>query len=505
MSARRNCVARLGDTEVLGVDLGHCVAFKGIPYAEPPVGPLRWAAPRPKRLPPGRFSAEQFGLTSLQFILRDGEWSTHGTGEDCLYLNIWTPTTAPAKPLPVMVWIHGGSFTAGSPATPSLGGANFARDGVVLVNLGYRVGALGFTHFGRLFPQLAGSGNLGLLDQMAALEWVQKNIHAFGGDPQRITLMGCSAGSMSVGALLSRRDISTGVRRAVMESGAPMQVLDADVAESYAEVFCRHAGVAARDLDALLALTPEAILTAFVATSQACASRESDAPAYGIVYGPVIDGRTLERSPLQAWRDGAAAHVDLLIGSMAEEWKLFSAFHLPAGIVPEHADAQLGKLAARRNGAASELRAAYRRDGEALSDAELIDRVETDRWYRMPSIRFAEAQVRHNPNVWMYQFAWRSSVPGLGACHGMEQPFVFDNFLAPEVPNITGPNPPQALADIVHGAWTAFGSNGVPQNAAMPHWPRYDLARRATMRLDLPCNVVDDPQRVERQAWDGIL
>jgi para-nitrobenzyl esterase len=129
--------------------------------------------------------------------------------------------------------------------------------------------------------------------------------------------------------------------------------------------------------------------------------------------------------------------------------------------------------------------------------------METDRWYRMPAIRLAEAQLAHTPNVWMYQFAWRA--PALGACHGIDQPFVFDNFLPPETPDLTGPHPPEALADAMHGAWVAFGRRGDPQIDLMPAWPRYDQARRATMRLDVDSHVVEDPDRAQREAWAGVL
>ena len=240
--------------------------FAGIRYAEPPVGPLRFTPPRPVGAWDGVATAEDFGTiapqnASMMDALFGGQ--SEAWDEDCLFLNVWTPDIDPDEPLPVMVWIHGGGFEMGSGSSPLYDGTSFARDGVVLVTLNYRMGAFGFLELSGLDPDRAGSGNLGLLDQVTALEWVRDHIAAFGGDPGSVTVFGESAGAMSLSLLLAAPRASGLFHRAIAQSGAAAAARTVAAARADTEEFLAAAGV--EDLDGLLAAEPATLLAAHAA------------------------------------------------------------------------------------------------------------------------------------------------------------------------------------------------------------------------------------------------
>lgn len=421
--------------------------FRGIPYAAPPVGALRFAAPAPPEPWDGVRDAGAYGPTAPKVpyppkfaaLLADPEIP----GEDCLSVNVWTPEPAPGARLPVMVWIHGGALTRGSSAVPVYDGSAFARDGVVLVSLNYRLGVLGYG----LFPDAP--ANRGLLDQIAALEWVRDNIGAFGGDPARVTVFGESAGAISIGALLAAPRAAGLFAQAVLESGAP-EVLHRDRVRAMVR---RMASLLKTDATAE-AFGATALPTLLAA--QAAVLRRSSPLAGGPAFGLVADPDTLPGDPLDAAR---AAEVPLLLGWTAEEYRLWLA---PTGAM--RLLDRLGPLAVAlarwRSGkdlaAVRALRAAL----PGAGPADLAGQLLTDRLLRDPLRRLAGAG-RAAPSF-LYEFAWRSGVPGLGACHALELGFVFDRLDVPEAAWLAGPDAPQALADEMHTAWVRFAVTGDP-------------------------------------------
>ncbi|MGW7435392.1 carboxylesterase/lipase family protein [Streptomyces sp. NPDC054849] len=425
--------------------------FLGIPYAAPPVGALRFAAPALPAAWDGVRDATAFGPTAPKVaypdtfaaLLPDPEIP----GDDCLSVNVWTPDPAPGVRLPVMVWIHGGAHTRGSSAVPVYDGSAFARDGVVLVSCNFRLGVLGYG----LFPDAP--ANRGLLDQIAVLEWVRDNIEAFGGDPDRVTVFGESAGAISIGSLLAAPRASGLFSRAVLQSGAP-------------EVLPRvKVRTMVRRMASLLKV--DATAAAFTATAlphllaaQAAALRTSGPLLGGPAFGLVTDPATVPDDPLHALATGAAsAQVPLLLGWTSDEYRLWLA---PTGGM--RLLDRLGPLAvALARARAGKDRAAVRVLRAALpaaSPAEFAGQLLTDALLRDPLRRLAGAR-RAAPSF-LYEFGWPSGVPGLGACHALELGFVFDTLAAPEASWLAGPDAPQELADEMHAAWVRFAVTGDP-------------------------------------------
>ncbi len=429
--------------------------FLGIPYAAPPVGALRFAAPAPPVAWDGVRAATAFGPTAPKVaypdtfaaLLPDPEIP----GDDCLSVNVWTPDPAPGARLPVMVWIHGGAHTRGSSAVPVYDGSAFARDGVVLVSFNFRLGVLGYG----LFPDAP--ANRGLLDQIAALEWVRDNIEAFGGDPGRVTVFGESAGAISIGSLLAAPRAAGLFARAVLQSGAP-------------EVLPRvKVRTMVRRMASLLKV--DATAAAFTATAlphllaaQAAVLRKSGPLLGGPAFGLVTDPGTVPDDPLDALATGAASgQVPLLLGWTSDEYRLWLA---PTGGM--RLLDRMGPLAvALARVRAGKDRAAVRALRGALpaaSPAEFAGQLLTDALLRDPLRRLAGAR-RAAPSF-LYEFGWPSGVPGLGACHALELGFVFDTLAAPEASWLAGQDAPQELADEMHAAWVRFAVTGDPGWAA---------------------------------------
>jgi para-nitrobenzyl esterase len=417
----------------------------------------------------------------------------HATvGEDCLNLNIWTPGRGPAG-LPVMVWIPGGMFEAGSGATYD--GSRFARDGIVCVTINYRVGAEGFLYLGQ------GNANRGLLDQIAALEWVRDNIAAFGGDPGNVTIFGQSAGAMSVGTLLSMPRAEGLFRRAIAQSGGAHQVMPVEAARKVAAQLAEKLGVAATR-DAIAAIPVERLLQA-QAELKAELIAHPDPERWGnevvldvLPWQPVVDGDVIPARPIDRIVAGAGADIGLLVGSNAEEWNFFL---VPGGAIDQITPVVLAGAIAAYGLPVKETLDAYRAARPGAGAGELLSAIQGDWYCRIPALQLADAHATSPAGTYMYEFAWRSPQFGgrLGACHGADVAFVFDQ-LGEQSEGLAAPNPPQQLADTMHAAWVAFARDG------NPGWPRYDLMRRATMRFDTKSEVVDDPRANERVLWEGV-
>jgi para-nitrobenzyl esterase len=472
--------------------------FKGIPYAAPPFGPNRFQPPRPAERWDGVREALSYGPTvpkppyfpPFDVLLPEPAIP----GEDCLNLNIWTPDPGRAG-LPVMVWIHGGAFSNGSSAIPQYDGSRFARDGVVCVTINYRLGADGFLFLGD------GISNLGLLDQIAALEWVQENIAAFGGDTNNVTIFGESAGGMSVSTLLSMPRAKGLFRRVIAQSGAAHHVISPATAQRVGQYLAEKLGVEPTR-KAIATVPTDRLLEAQMALS-ADAFGNPDPERWGEVaanlmpFEPVIDEDILPTRPIDSIVGGAGTEVDVMIGTNADEEMLFL---VPNGAINHiNEDILVGAVAAYGL-PVSETIATYRSIRPDASAGELYSSIVTDWFFRIPAIRLAEAHTKGSGATYMYEFAWKSpKFDGkLGACHALEIPFVFDTLDKEGYEELMGSEPPQQLANAMHAAWVSFATSG------SPGWPQFDLKRRATMWFDTKQELLEDPRSAERVLWEGL-
>ncbi|MER5962269.1 carboxylesterase family protein [Streptomyces sp. NPDC002057] len=476
-------------------------AFLGVPYARAPVGPLRFRAPEPAEPWEGVREATAFGPTApkrpyappLDALLPDPDVP----GDDCLNLNVWAPWgdtgAGPggepdggggpgAGRRPVMVWIHGGSLIHGSSAVPVYDGTAFARDGVVLVSVNYRLGVEGFG----VFPDAP--GNLGLRDQIAALTWVRETVAAFGGDPERVTVFGESAGAISIAALLASPLAKGLFARAVVQSGAPM-------AQPLAAARRTTGAVAARlkvpaTAEAFARVDPDRLLAA-----QTEVTGKGSPLTGGHSFQIVVDGEVVPRDPAEALADGASAGVDLLMGTTSEEYRLW---FVPSGVT-DRVGPVVQRLLLRKAKVPARTARVYRAGRPDEKPGEVLGALATDRLLRIPLNRLADARLRAGGpgGTYLYEFGWRSPVLGLGACHALELGFVFDTLDLPETRALTGPDAPGDLAAAMHAAWVAFAATGDPG------WRAWDPARPVmTFGPGLPA-LVEAPREAERRAWEG--
>jgi para-nitrobenzyl esterase len=474
------------------------VSFKGIPYAAPPFGPNRFRPPQPVESWSGVRDTLIYGPTvpkppyfpPFDVLLPEPVIA----GEDCLNLNIWSSDLGQAR-LPTMVWIHGGAFANGTGAVPTYDGSNFARDGVVCVTINYRLGADGFLFLND------GIANLGLLDQIAALEWVQKNIAAFGGDPNNITIFGESAGGMSVTTLLSMPRADGLFRRIIAQSGAGHHVISPKAALGVSRYLAKKLGVEP-NREAIAAVPTGQLLQAQVELS-GDVFNTPDPTVWGEVaanlmpFEPAIEGDILPARPIDRIAAGVNPGIDILVGTNTEEERLFM---VPNGSIDKINQEVLAGTIAAYGLPVEKTLAIYRATRQNATVGDLLEAILTDWFFRIPAIRLAEARVASSATTYMYEFAWRSPQfdKRLGACHALEIPFVFDTLHKEGYEAMLGPNPPQQLANSMHAAWVAFANKGDPG------WPKYDLTRRATMHFDTTSEVVDDPGSAERMQWEGL-
>lgn len=478
---------------VQGEKLEKVYAWKGIPFAKAPTGSLRFRPPqRPEPWEDVR-DATQFSPVAPQtpsdimnFLGNDAS----NMNEDCLYLNVWSPGVD-NKRRPVLVWIHGGAFVSGAGSSSWYDGTSFASKGdVVIVTINYRLGILGFLDVSEVGgEQYATSGNCGILDQVAALEWVKENIERFGGDPDRVTIFGESAGAMSIGVLLGLPSAKGLFHQAILQSGAARNAIPKEKATK----------VAKKLLDALKV---ESITDLENIPVEKLLEVSSLVPPMSLV--PVIDGVSLPEHPEQAIAKGAAKDVKILIGTNKDEYNIFTAFDP----LWKNANPQTREVIFEKTFGPiwPELSKQFLGAGE-LSQS-LYNQLMTIQVFTYPAIKLAEQQVNQGASVWMYRFDWESPVfnGALKATHALEIPFVWNTLNKPKTENLTGSSPDrQIVSDQMHEAWIAFARYGDPNTKTLPEWPQYELESRPTLIFNNESTVVEKPNEDERKNWERAM
>ncbi len=478
---------------IRGSRRGDVLAFLGIPYAGPAVGRDRYRAPQPVRPWEGERDATVHGPTAAQGAYpapMDAVLPSSVTpGDDYLNVNVWAPADGGDRP--VMAWVHGGAFVRGANSLAVYDGSAFARDGIVLVAVNYRLGLPGF-------GVLDGAPtNLGLRDQIAALQWVRDNVAAFGGNPDDVTLFGESAGAMSVATLMASPAAEGLFHRGILQSGGASAVCSLEDARLVGAAVAAHLGVPPT-AEAVAALDPVAVTEAQVAVALAMQA-DPDPTRWGpsVLAGglgimtlfPVVDGDIVPDIPLTRIAAGCAAGMPLLVGTTREEMRLFL---VPTGIAASVTAEALSPMAARY-GWPDRAVSTYTNNRPASTPGDVACAILTDGAFRVPAARLAAAQLAAGGTVHQYELGWPTPVAGLGACHALELPFVFDT-LGPGSP-MAGATAPTHLADEMHQAWVAFGRDGAPG------WRAWTPQDPAVMTFDVTSELVTAPRADELDLW----
>jgi para-nitrobenzyl esterase len=479
--------------------------FKGIPFAEPPIGDLRFKPPVKKKPWEGLLDTTKYGQFPMQgnFPINDLLNQILGLevqeSEDCLTLNIWTPNTDD-KRRPVLVWIYGGGFIVGGSANPIYDGLTLALRGeVVVVSINYRVGAFGFLYI----PGV--TANAGLLDQIAALKWIQKNIGFFGGDPLSVTIFGQSAGGCSCIALMGM-PAAKGLFRRVIAQSAP--ILQRNPTIKSTSDLMKELGLKSRDIKGLQKIEPEDIIAAQNKILKEAAEADEDE---FMGFRPSVDreGGTLPIHPLEALKKGEGRNIDLMIGCTEEEMKMHS-------LDPSLKDFNSEKLGSWITSFLRPLNLEHesetliqkyvkvRKDLLPIEPFDIFFAICSDLEFRIPNIHIAEVKSKYNSNVYFYIFTWPSPL-FKAAAHFGEVPFVFGTVNLRGMKSIFGRGPDaKMLSEKVMDTWITFARSGNPNHANFPEWPVYDTEKRATMMIGKEFKVVNAPFEKERVIWDDL-
>jgi para-nitrobenzyl esterase len=472
---------------VQGVAAGNIVSFKGIPFAAPPTGDNRWRPPQPVRNWSGVKKADTYAPGCMQdpsMAVRFG--APARVSEDCLYLNVWTPARTANERLPVMVWIYGGKFAAGMTSIPLYDGAHLAQQGVVVVSIAYRVGPFGFLAAPQLEREGKGSGNYGLLDMIAALQWVKKNIESFGGDSIRVTIFGESAGGIAV-SMLAASPLARGLfHRAISESGGYFQPpkysneggqsgLPLKLAEKQGEQFLSSLGT--QDVSAARTLSSDVV-------------QRSAGSMQNSEFWPVYDGYVLPGDVYELYQLNRFSDTPILIGTNSDEGALFA----QPGITSASFTAQV------RDGygaKANTVLSAYpsNNDAEAATSSKNLFR---DTAFAWPTWAWARLQSRVGKNpVYVYYFDHRTVLSPDGATHGAEMSFVFGNLdrqgIQPSAADVS-------LSERMMAYWVNFAKYGNPNAEGLPNWPQFNENNQQVLYIDGTMAAKPVPNMQQLQA-----
>ena len=496
--------------KVVGVSASGVCTFKGIHYGANPEGAMRFMPPVPPKPWSETAEALNYGDLAPQNLsgasgsdIRVAMGDIFGPGkvsEDCLVLNVWTPSLTHGR-RPVMVWLHGGGYTGGSDGAPTYDGTNLARkQNVVVVGINHRLNVFGYLYLGEIGgAKYADSGNVGMLDCVLALEWVRDNIAHFGGDPNNVTIFGESGGGGKVSVLMAMPPAKGLIHKAIVESGSTLRVSTADEADAAARKYLAQLKIAPDRVDDLQKVPMADMLAAMRAMTGPNSIR----------LGPVVDGRSLPRQPFDPDAPTQSASIPMLIGTNGTESTALlgiadaSLFSLDEAdmraklksYLHVNDDAQIGSLVA-----------VYKKERPEATPSDIYFAVTTDRMMRMNAVTQAERKAAQgSAPAYMYIFDWRSPVLGgkLRSPHGIELAFVFDNTDKTTGMNGTGADL-APLAERVSAAWAGFARTGNPNAPGLPHWPAYEASTRATMIFNDECKVVNDPGKDERHAISAL-
>lgn len=469
--------------------------WRNIPFAKPPTDSLRFMPPLPPDTWAGIRDGQHFGPGGLQVaarpILSFASVQPDQQSEDCLTLNIWAKASSETTNRPVLVWIYGGSFVMGSGRLPVYDGASLALQGdIIVVTFNYRLGPFGFLYLDDLDPAYEGSGNVGLLDQIAALQWVHDNIEQFGGDPQRVCVAGESAGAISISNLLTMKNAQGLFQQAILQSGAGlMGSIPPDTSIATRFEFFRRLGVETPDGLGRLWEIP---------------AHSLQAASWGLPWVPVTDGRTIEEPLWTALAQGHGARIPIMAGYNHHEYRYF--------MKPlwQHLDDQ-AMIDAYQSTLAGpippDMGPQYVSGKHGPELFEALAELGTDELFVAPTHQFASVMSRYAP-CWVYRFDWESPVQqgALKACHAMEIPFVFNTLDVPGVSALTGTGDDRRLvARTLQQTWLAFIQQGNPNHPNIPEWPSYTPTSRSVLLLNSQVQRQDDPDAVVRERWSRFF
>jgi len=439
-----------------GVSESGIAVFKGIPYAQPPVGNLRFQPPMPRQAWSDTLSAVQFSSSALQ----PSGAATSGS-EDCLYLNLYTPGIDHQKRA-VVIWVHGGSMTAGS--GKSMDGHAFAdKDDIVTITINYRLGALGFLYLGDLGKEYRQSGNLGLLDVIAALQWVHDNIAIFGGDPNRVTVMGESAGAKLLSAVMVTPASRGLYQQAILESGSVQCIRDSVTAGKERALLLKRLGLGPEDARELLTMAADTLIKAQAKLCEGIGGNS--------FFGPVYDGVTIPEDGHQYAREGKLSGIRVIIGTNEQEGAAFIGRNQIGG------DPNISIFQPLFRSNAPMANAYYQTMLKTDSPYTAMVKTLTQYMYQLHSYRFASALTDAGTPVYMYRYTYQNGRP-LGARHGDELHYIWG---AARILSSNDDAAKKQLARSLHGAWVSFIKTGDPNGASIPQWPAYRATDRQVM------------------------